>query len=241
MAAVVGLARPYWSSEERWGARGLLGVIVAMNLGLVYVNVLFSNWNNRFYDALQVRDFTRFSHELAYFCVLAAAFIVIAVYQTYLTQVLQIRWRRWLTDRCLGEWLGGHAYYHLQLGEYRSDNPDQRIANDLQLFVEATLALTLGLLSSVVTLASFAAILWRLSGTIDVPLGAGHLAIPGYMVWAALVYAVLAPGSRIASAGRSSGSTFSSSSSRRTSASRSCGCARIPSPAISPERSSWGD
>ena len=190
IAAVVDLARPYWSSEERWAARGLLAIIVAMNLGLVYVNVLFSNWNNRFYDALQQLDFKRFSHELGYFCVLAAAFIVIAVYQTYLTQMLQIRWRRWLTDRYLGEWLGGHAYYHLQLGAYRSDNPDQRIADDLQLFVEATLTLTLGLLSSVVTLASFATILWRLSGTIDIPLGARHLAIPGYMVWAGLVYAL---------------------------------------------------
>jgi putative ATP-binding cassette transporter len=189
-AAVTRLARPYWVSEERWRARGLLAVIVAMNLGIVYVNVLFSNWNNRFYDALQQRDFTRFSHELMYFCVLAAAFIVIAVYQTYLTQMLQIRWRRWLTDRYLGEWLGGHAYYHLQLGEYRADNPDQRIADDLQLFVDATLTLSLGLLSSVVTLASFAAILWRLSGTVELPIGASHLAIPGYMLWAALLYAV---------------------------------------------------
>ena len=77
VSAVTALASPYWVSEERWRARGLLCVIVAMNLGLVYVSVLFSNWNNRFYDALQQRDFARFSHELGYFCVLAAAFIVI--------------------------------------------------------------------------------------------------------------------------------------------------------------------
>ena len=190
VSAVTALASPYWVSEERWRARGLLCVIVAMNLGLVYVSVLFSNWNNRFYDALQQRDFARFSHELGYFCVLAAAFIVIAVYQTYLTQMLQIRWRRWLTDRYLGEWLTGHACYGLQIGEYRADNPDQRIANDLQLFVDATLNLSLGLLSSVVTLASFAAILWRLSGTTALPFGTLHLPIPGYMLWGALVYAI---------------------------------------------------
>ena len=69
-----------------------------MNLALVYVNVLFSNWNNRFYNALQQRDLAQFSHELAYFCVLAVVFIVMAVYQTYLGQMLQIRWQRWLTD-----------------------------------------------------------------------------------------------------------------------------------------------
>ncbi len=190
VAAVIDLALPYWVSRDRWAARGLLAVIVAMNLGLVYVNVLFSDWNNRFYDALQQHDFARFLHELEYFCGLAAVFIVIAVYQIYLTQMLEIRWRSWLTDRYLGAWLGDHAYYHLQLGEYRADNPDQRIADDLLLFVEATLTLTLGLLSSVVTLFSFAMILWRLSGTIELPLGSSHLAIPGYMLWAALLYAV---------------------------------------------------
>jgi len=177
--AVFDLALPYWVSRERWSARALLAVIVAMNLGIVYVNVLFSDWNNRFYDALQQRNSARFLHELGYFCVLAAVFIVIAVYQTYLTQMLEIRWRRWLTDRYLGEWLDGHAYYRLQLGAYRTDNPDQRIADDLLLFVEATLTLTLGLLSSVVSLLSFAAILWRLSGTIELPLGSAHLTVPG--------------------------------------------------------------
>jgi putative ATP-binding cassette transporter len=188
--AVFDLAWPYWVSRDRWPARGLLAVIVAMNLGIVYVNVLFSDWNNRFYNALQQHDFPRFIHELEYFCVLAAVFIVIAVYQTYLTQMLEIRWRRWLTDRYLGDWLAGHAYYRLQLGAYRADNPDQRIADDMLLFVESTLTLTLGLLSSVVTLFSFAAILWRLSGTIDLPLGSRHVAVPGYMLWAALLYAV---------------------------------------------------
>jgi putative ATP-binding cassette transporter len=187
---VAAVARPYWISSERRSAWGLLTVIVAMNLGLVYVNVLFSNWNNRFYDALQVHDFAKFSHELVYFCVLAMVFIAVAVYQTYLNQMLQIRWRRWLTDQYVGEWLSDRAYYHLQLGDYRADNPDQRIADDLQMFVDATLNLTLGLLSSVVTLVSFAIILWRLSGTLDVPLGASRLAIPGYMVWAALIYAI---------------------------------------------------
>ena len=188
--AVAALALPYWVSRERWRARGLLAVIVAMSLAIVYVNVLFSDWNNRFYNALQRHDFPRFLHELGYFCVLAVVFIVIAVYQVYLTQMLEIRWRTWLTEKYLGDWLAEHAYYYLQLGEYRADNPDQRIADDLRLFVQATLSLTIGLLGSVATLVSFAAILWRLSGTIVLPLGASRVAIPGYMLWAALVYAV---------------------------------------------------
>src|SRR5438105_4957182 len=190
LRALTALVRPYWVSDERWSARGLLAIVVAMNLALVYVNVLFSNWNNRFYNALQHLDVRLFTHELVYFCVLAAVFIVLAVYQTYLGQMLQIRWRRWLTDHYLAEWLDDHAYFHLELGRQPVDNPDQRIANDLQLFVDGTLTLGLGLLSSVVTLSSFSAILWKLSGSLDLPVGGAHVAIPGYMLWAALLYAL---------------------------------------------------
>ena len=103
------LARPYWFSEDRWPGRGLLAIIVGMSLGLVFLNVLFNKWNNAFYDTLQNRDLAAFYHQLSIFGVLAAIYIVVAVYQLYLRQMLQIRWRRWLTDRTLDRWLGGRA------------------------------------------------------------------------------------------------------------------------------------
>src|SRR5216117_2741803 len=166
------LAIPYWFSEDRWPARGLLAVLVAMNLGLVYLNVLFNRWNNAFYNTLQDKNYGAFT------------------YQLYLNQMLQIRWRRWLTDHYLDAWLADRAYYRMQLVGGSTDNPDQRIAEDLRLFVARTLALSLGLLSAVVTLASFIAILWGLSGAATLPIGATGLTIPGFMVWAALVYAI---------------------------------------------------
>ena len=181
------LVRPFWFSEERWPARGLLAVIVGMNLGLVYLNVLFNQWNNAFYDALQTKNLDVFVHQLIWFAELAAMFIIVAVYQTYLRQMLVIRWRRWLTDRFLSDWLKGRAYYLMQVAGHGTDNPDQRIAEDIDQFVTRTLALSLGVLESVVTLASFAAILWGLSGSLQL----GPIVIPGYMLWAALVYAVL--------------------------------------------------
>ncbi|MFN3075548.1 MAG: ABC transporter ATP-binding protein/permease [Alphaproteobacteria bacterium] len=181
------LVRPYWYSEERWPARGLLAIIVGMNLGLVYLNVLFNEWNNAFYDSLQNKNFDLFLHQLILFSGLAALFIVVAVYQTYLRQMLLIRWRRWLTDRTLNRWLSDRAYYLMPLAGGNTDNPDQRIADDIDLFVSKTLAISLDLLSSVVTLFSFAAILWSLSG----PLEVGGVVIPGYMLWAALLYAIL--------------------------------------------------
>jgi vitamin B12/bleomycin/antimicrobial peptide transport system ATP-binding/permease protein len=185
------LTRPYWFSEDRWPARGLLAALVVLNLGLVYVNVLFNEWNNVFYTALQQRDVATFWNQLAVFCGLAAAFIIVAVYQLYLNQMLQIRWRRWLTERYIGQWLGERSYYRLQITDRTTDNPDQRIAEDLKLFVQRTLGLSLGALSSIVTLGSFLNILWTLSGPLEILLGSATFVLPGYMVWVAIVYAVL--------------------------------------------------
>lgn len=121
---------------------------------------------------------------------LAALFIVIGVYQLYLNQMRQIRWRRWLTDRYLRRWMGHGAYYRLELAAADTDNPDQRIADDARLFVAGSLTLSLGGLSALVTLGSFAIILWRLSGDLRVPLGGATIVVPGYMLWLALVYAL---------------------------------------------------
>ncbi|GAB2178647.1 ABC transporter ATP-binding protein/permease [Dongia sp. agr-C8] len=189
------LTWPYFRSEEKWIARGLLAVIVAMSLGLVYMNVLFNYWYKDFYDALQNKNEAAFWHQIERFSYLAAIYIVIAVYYLYLQQMLQIRWRRWMTDRLVGDWLSHRAYYHMQLeagrGNRRADNPEQRIEADVALFTESTLDLCLGLLNSTVTLVSFVTILWTLSGSYTLTLGGHAFVIPGYMVWAAVAYAAV--------------------------------------------------
>jgi putative ATP-binding cassette transporter len=183
------LALPYWSSEDRWAARGLLAVLIAMNLGLVYLSVLLNRWNNAFYNTLQDRDLAAFFQQLLHFGWLAALSIILAVYQLYLNQMLQIRWRRWLTERYLATWLAERVYYRMQVADGRADNPDQRIADDVRLFVDRTLTLALGLLSAVVTLGSFFVVLWGLSGPLQLPPGPSGITVPGYLVWAALFYA----------------------------------------------------
>jgi vitamin B12/bleomycin/antimicrobial peptide transport system ATP-binding/permease protein len=183
------LAKPYWKSEEKWSARGLLLAVIALNLGNVYVTVRINEWNNAFYNALQKLDGGEFFHQLGIFCILAAFYIVMAVYAFYLSQMLQVRWRRWLTKRYLGAWLTDRAYYQLEL-KSATDNPDQRISEDLNQFTSYVLTLSLGLLTSVVSLASFLVILWGLSGPASIPLGTfGTLHIPAYLVWTALLYA----------------------------------------------------
>jgi putative ATP-binding cassette transporter len=197
------LARPYFiTSEERWSARGLLLAIIVMDLTLVGLSVVLSFWRREFYNALQDKDWRGFLQLLFFykntpsgllpgFVEVAAVHIILAVYEVYLNQLLQIRWRRWLTGKFLHEWMTDRAYYRIGLTTDRAavgtDNPDQRIAEDLRDFCDTTLTLGLGLMSNLVSLCSFVGILWGLSGAIEI-LGIG---IPGYMVWVALGYAVV--------------------------------------------------
>ncbi len=185
------LALPYFRSEDRWPGRALLAAVIAMELGIVGLNVLINQWTNRFYNALQEYQWDTFVSELLWFCMLATVFIVLAVYQLYLNQWLQIRWRRWMTIQYLQGWLGAGNHYRMQLVGDAADNPDQRIAEDIQMFVERTLNLSLQFLNSVVTLGSFVVILWLLSRQAPMQLFGWQWGIPGYLVWAALVYAIL--------------------------------------------------
>jgi putative ATP-binding cassette transporter len=185
-----GLVRPYFASEQRWQALGLLAAVVGLNLVTVYVDVLLNAFQRDFFNALDNRDQAEFYRQLWRFTGLAAAFILVAVYKFYLTQLFELRWRTWLTARYVDGWLSRRAYYRLELGGSATDNPDQRIAEDIRMFTEYTVSLTMGLLNAVVTLGSFVAILWVVSGPLTVGWGETTITIPGYMVWVALVYAI---------------------------------------------------
>jgi len=158
---------------------------------MVYLTVLLNQWNNAFYNALQNKNMPAFRGQLFRVTWLITIFIFLAVYQVYLNQMLEIRWRRWLTNRYLLAWLSDEAYYRMQLQAKETDNPDQRIAEDLQLLASHTLGLFTGGLRAIVTLVTFVAILWGLSGSLTVTLGELTFHLPGYMVWVAVLYAIL--------------------------------------------------
>ena len=191
LAIIWRLARPYFFAEDRWAGRALLGAVITIELSIVAINVMLNQWNNRFYNALQERNWDAFISELGFFCILATIYIVLAVYQLYLNQWLQIRWRRWMTQHYLDHWLAGANHYRMQLLGDAADNPDQRIAEDINLFIDRTLTITVGLLSAIVTLFSFVVILWTLSAAAPLHLFGASFAIPGYLVWAALLYAAV--------------------------------------------------
>lgn len=199
-------AMPYFKSDEKWRARGMLLAVVLLNLGTVYMLVQINEWYRVFYDALQAKDQPVFWQQIGRFGWLALIYIVLAVYKFYLTQILQLRWRVWLTDHYMGRWLANKAFYRMELARFTPhenhtpDNPDQRIQEDLNLFTSYTVTLSMGMFNALITLVSFVGILWTLSGSLSFTapdaLGGGQWEIYGYMVWAAVLYCVI--GSAIA-------------------------------------------
>jgi vitamin B12/bleomycin/antimicrobial peptide transport system ATP-binding/permease protein len=190
LAIVWRIASPYFRSEDKWAGRGLLAAVIGIELSLVAIDVLINQWNNRFYNALQDKDWDVFVREFGVFIVLASCSVVLAVYQLYLNQWLQIRWRSWLTSHYLGEWLEGPNHYRMQLQGDAADNPDQRMTEDVKLFIERTMEIGVGLLSAIVSLVSFVVILWGLSAAAPLHLFGNEFPIPGYLVWGALIYAI---------------------------------------------------
>ncbi len=190
LASIWRLSSPYFRSEDALRGRILLAAVITIELCVVGVTVLVNRWNNDFYNALQDRNWDVFVYQMIYFCVLAASFILLKVYQLYLNQWLQIRWRRWMTQFYLRLWLDDANHYRMQLLGDNADNPDQRIAEDIKLFVDQTLRIGLGFLNSVVTLLSFVVILWGLSLAAPLHLFGAPFSIPGYLVWAALLYSI---------------------------------------------------
>jgi vitamin B12/bleomycin/antimicrobial peptide transport system ATP-binding/permease protein len=190
VAIVWRIAAPYFGSEDKMAGRLLLAAVIAIELALVAIDVLVNQWYNRFYNDLQERLWSGFVWEIGVFTVLASLNVVLSIYSLYLNQWLQIRWRKWMTSRYLGSWLNDANHYRMQLKGDAADNPDQRISDDVRMFVEQTLGIVIGLLSSIVTLLSFVVILWGLSAAAPLHMFGRDFAIPGYLVWGALIYAV---------------------------------------------------
>ena len=179
------LFKGYWSSEEKWKARGLLAVVIVLNFAMVWLLVQLNDWYKVFYDALQNYEEASFWPLIGQFTGLAFCYIMIAVYAIYLRQMLQIKWRTWMTGKYLSAWMDGQTYYRLQEA---ADNPDQRISEDIGQFVNITLQLLIGFLRQLTTLAAFGVVLWELSGAFTFELGGTQIVIAGYMFWFSFIY-----------------------------------------------------
>ncbi len=191
LADVWYLTKSYWQSEEKKKAFFLLACIIALTLGIVFMLVQLNTWNNSFYSALQNYETDKIFAELIHFSWLAAIYIILAVYSYYLQQTLVLNWRRWLTTRFIDIWLQNKTYYNLQMFGKDTDNPDQRISEDVRQFVEMTLSFAIGILKAFCTFASFVVILYQLSGPLTFSFAGQTWTINGYMLWASLIYSVI--------------------------------------------------
>lgn len=185
------LTKSYWQSEEKKKAFFLLACIIALTLGIVFMLVQLNTWNNSFYSALQNYDAEKIFSELIHFSWLAAIYIILAVYSYYLQQTLILNWRRWLTTRFIDIWLKNKTYYNLQMFGKDTDNPDQRISEDVRQFVEMTLSFAIGILKAACTFVSFVFILYQLSGPLSFEFMGRTWTINGYMLWASLIYSIV--------------------------------------------------
>ena len=184
------LAKPYWSSDRKYRAIGLISLVIILNLAYVYITVVANSWYNAFYDALQRYDKEHFAPLVIKFGWIAFFNVIVQLLSFYIRKYLEIDWRKWMTDRYISSWLSNQSYYKTRFTE-KVDNPDQRISEDVGGFISSTLDLSLGLLTSIVSLCSFVTILWHLSGNLNFTLFGHKLYLPGYMVWLAVAYAAI--------------------------------------------------
>jgi putative ATP-binding cassette transporter len=184
--AAWGMAKRYWTSEEKKSAWALLICVIVLSLVSVYVSVRMNRWHRDFFNAFQQFDTRAIFYQIGVFSILLICFVGASGSALYLGQSLQIRWRRWLTRRYLLSWLADRTYYKLKQDPLRTTDVPIK---DLNRFTEYVVTFSVGLIPSFVSLVSFLAILWRMSRAAAIPLGAlGTVQIPGYLFWAALVF-----------------------------------------------------
>jgi vitamin B12/bleomycin/antimicrobial peptide transport system ATP-binding/permease protein len=186
------LTRLYWTSPDARRGRLLLAVAVALELASVYGAFVLADAQRRIFDALGARDTSAFLAGIGLFVGVVLGFVLVSTYRIYVRQILEIRWRGWLTDHFLAAWIHPHACCQMELVTAAADNPDQRIAEDVRNYVASALGLSLSLLAAVATLVSFAGLLYTLSGDWPIRIAGADVRIPGFMMWVAIAYALLA-------------------------------------------------
>lgn len=191
LSQVWALIYPYWLSNEKRTAWFLLIFVISLNYLIVEVAVLYSNWNRDFFNLMQNKEWNNFWIMLRQFILIMGVYTLVDLAEEYLRRTLRIRWRRWMTNTFLNNWLEDNRLYHHQLTYPESDNPDQRISQDIKDFCDKTLSMGLGLLRTITSLFSFVIILWNLSGSLTFEFSGIEWVIPGYMVWVAVIYSIL--------------------------------------------------
>jgi putative ATP-binding cassette transporter len=179
----------YWKGSERTSAWLLLVSSVIFVGCFVGTSFLINQWMKNFYDALQAYDAKAFGRLIRIFCGLAFVYIMVQVVKSYLVGLLTLRWRRFMTRHYIQLWLSDRLYYWLQIRGQGADNPDQRLAQDLNIMTGQTLTLFFKFFESLIMLSVFSGVLWGLSDPLSFELWGVHINLPGSLFFLALAYA----------------------------------------------------
>ncbi len=182
---VSGILLPYWRSGESRLAGAMVAGVLGLVVGRIYLDVQITNWWKGFFDAIQSLDYAGYVHQLLRYALLSLLVFPLQGCIIYLQGLLKIRWRRWLSERYVGQWLNEVNYYRVQYVD-GTDNPDQRIAEDLRILAERTVELVLDFVSTLGSLAAFSVVLWNSQWVFAV----GEVRIPGAMLWLAAFYSL---------------------------------------------------
>jgi len=182
------MVRALWAAPVRNTLLWLSGALFLVIAVTAYGQIRLNNWNQPFYDALSRRDFAQFLEQLGVFGLFAGALLVLNVAQRWLGETLKLRLRQGLVSDLIQNWMQPGRAFRLSQAGAMGVNPDQRMHEDARHLTELSADLGVGLLQSSILLATFVKVLWSLSSNFAFHLGNGHFAVPGYMVWAAIVY-----------------------------------------------------
>jgi vitamin B12/bleomycin/antimicrobial peptide transport system ATP-binding/permease protein len=185
---------PFWKSEETYKAIGMLALIVLLVLCNIALSVRLAYWSKDFYNALENKSYVDFIYQIKVFLVLLSILIPVVLTHIVLTGFLTFRWREWMTNKFLKNWTENDTYYHVMLHVDKVDNPDQRISQDISVLCTQTIGLFLSFLREIVTLFSFAFVLWTVSSSIPLKIFGHSFNIQGYLVWVAFIYSVFGTG-----------------------------------------------
>jgi vitamin B12/bleomycin/antimicrobial peptide transport system ATP-binding/permease protein len=185
------LLRSLWRSHHRLRIALLAGGIAAALIANMIGQVRLNEWNGAFFDALGARNLPSLGHQLIIFFIVIGALLALVVGQTWMQAILKVRLRGWLTDHLLDGWLVAGRAYRLGLAGQLGVNPDQRIEEDTRKLTELSATLGVGLFQASLLLISFISILWALSAQVTFAVAGHHFMIPGYMVWCAIIYALV--------------------------------------------------
>src|SRR5258708_1743286 len=188
-------ARGFWSAPNSWKVAWLMtATLIALVVGQLIFQYQLNVWNRMIFDALEKKDSATVLRQAIIFIPLAAGSIAVAVAIVYARMRMQRRWRAWLTEHTMTRWLAKGRYYQLNLIEGDHKNPEARIGDDIRIATEQPVDFAVGILSAVLTSATFMGVLWTVGGNLTIGFSGREFFIPGYLVIAVVLYCVIISG-----------------------------------------------